>query len=56
MELPGTLEQLVHQEAGAVVALFADDLVQGLEPVGGLALVAVRELVLELVEVHLSGA
>jgi hypothetical protein len=56
MELARPLEQLEHEEAGAVLPFLADDLVERLEPLGGLPLIDVRELVLELVEVHLPGA
>ena len=46
------LQQLVHQEAGAVLPLLVQDLVEGLDPVVGLGLVDVGELVLEIVDSH----
>ena len=52
VELARPLEQLEHEEPGAVLALAGDDLVERLEPLRGLRLVDVGELVLELVEVH----
>ncbi len=50
--LAGPLQQLVHQEAGAVLALLVQDLVQGVEPLAGLDLVDVGQLLLEVVDVH----
>ena len=52
VQLARPLEQLEHEEPGAVLALVADDLVERLEPLRGLRLVDVGELVLEFVEVH----
>ena len=52
MELACPLEQLEHQEPGAVLALVSHDLVEGIEPFLGLARVDVGQLMLELVEVH----
>src|SRR4029077_17757900 len=50
--LARTLQQLEHQEAGSVLTLLVHDLVERVEPVLGLGLVDVGQLVLELVEVH----
>ena len=52
MTLAGPLEELVHDKAGAVGALLVDELVEQFDPVGGLARIDVRQLVLELVRVH----
>ena len=54
LELAGTLQELVHQEARALLAFLGDHLVEGVDPVVGLDLVDVRQLVLELVEVHVG--
>ena len=50
--LAGPLQQLVHQEPGAVLALLVQDLVQRVEPLAGLDLVDVGQLLLEVVDVH----
>ena len=50
--LARALQQLEHQESGPVLALLVHDLVERVEPVLGLGLVDVGQLVLELVEVH----
>ncbi len=55
VQLAGTLEQLVEQEAGALVAFLAVDLVQRIQPLLRLGRVDVGQLVLELVEVHRFG-
>ena len=52
---PRALEQLVQQELRAGAAAAFDDLVERGDPVVGLALVAVGELVLELFEDHGGG-
>ena len=54
MELPRPLEQLEHEEPGAVLALAVDHLVERVEPFLGLGRVDVGQLVLEFVEVHLA--
>ena len=54
MQLPGALEQLVQEEAGALVAFLAVDLVERIQPLLGLGRVDVGQLLLELVEVHRS--
>jgi hypothetical protein len=48
--LAGTLQELVHQEPGAVLALLVEDLVEAIDPILGLVLVVVGELVLEVVD------
>ena len=53
--LPGALEQLEHEEARAVLALEVDHLIERVEPVLGLGLVDVGQLVLELVGIHLGS-
>ena len=53
--LARALQQLEHQESGPVLALLVHDLVERVEPVLGLGLVDVGQLVLELVEVHLGS-
>ena len=53
--LAGPLQQLEHQEPGAVLALLVQDLVQGVEPLLGLDLIEVGQLVLEVVEMHLGS-
>ncbi len=50
--LPRPLEQLEHQESGPVLALLVHHLIERIEPLLGLGLVDVGQLVLELVEVH----
>ena len=55
VQLAGPLEQLEHEEPGTALPFLADDLVERLQPFGRLALVDVRELMLEFVEVHLPG-
>ncbi len=52
LELAGALEELVDDEPGARLAFLGDDLVERREPVLGLVRVDVRQLVLELVEIH----
>ena len=52
LELAGALEELVDDEPGACLAFLGDDLVERREPVLGLVRVDVRQLVLELVEIH----
>ncbi len=54
MQLPSALQQLVQQEAGALVPSLAVDLVEGIQPLLRLGGVDVGQLVLELVEVHRS--
>jgi hypothetical protein len=60
LELARPLEQLVEEEPGARLAGLFDERIERLEPVGGLLRIDVRQLVLELVEVHgkrgLSGS
>ena len=50
--LAGPLQELVHDEAGAIGALLVDDVVERRDPVPGLVRIDVRQLVLELVRVH----
>ena len=52
LALAGALEQLEHQEPGAVLARLVQDLVERLEPLAGLGLVDVGQLLLEVVDVH----
>ncbi len=52
LELPGPLEQLEHEEPRAVLARLVQDLVQRLEPLPGLGLVDIGQLLLEVVDVH----
>ena len=52
LELAGPLEQLEHEEPRAVLARLVQDLVQRLEPLPGLGLVDVGQLLLEVVDVH----
>ena len=52
LELAGTLQQLVDEEPGTGLAGLADDLVERFEPFLCFVRVDVRQLVLELVEVH----
>ena len=52
VELAGPLQELVHDEAGAIGALLVHQVVERGDPVVGLARIDIRQLVLELVRVH----
>ena len=52
LELAGSLEELVDEEARARLTGLLDDLIERLHPVLGLVRVDVRQLMLEFVEVH----
>jgi len=55
MKLASPLEDLVKQEAGALVPLLAVDLVQRVQPLLGFGRIDIGQLVLELVDVHGSA-
>jgi hypothetical protein len=55
VELAGPLQDLEEQESGALVPLLAVDLVEGIEPFPRLGRIDIRQLMLELVEVHGSS-
>jgi hypothetical protein len=52
VELAGPLQELVHDEAGAIGTFLVDKVVERGDPVSGLARIDVRQLMLELVRVH----
>jgi hypothetical protein len=52
LELACALQQLVDEEPGTGFAGLLDDLVEGFHPILGFVRVDVRQLVLELIEVH----
>ena len=52
VQLAGSLQQLVQDESGPLVALLGVDLIERVEPLLSLGRIRVRQLMFELIEVH----